>query len=77
MSATRATPRVDEARLVATARSFVDISSPTGSELAMAECMRETLEGVGMSVGWQEVEDGRPERRRAARGVGWRSEPDV
>ncbi|MGH2849768.1 MAG: M20 family metallopeptidase [Solirubrobacteraceae bacterium] len=60
MSATRATPRVDEARLVATARSFVDISSPTGSEQAMAECMRHTLEGIGMSVSWQEVEDGRP-----------------
>ena len=60
MSATRATPRVDEGRLVATACSFVDISSPTGSELAMAECVREMLEGVGMSVGWQEVEDGRP-----------------
>jgi acetylornithine deacetylase len=60
MSATRATPRVDEARLVATARSFVDISSPTGSEQAMAECMRETLENIGMSVSWQEVEDGRP-----------------
>jgi acetylornithine deacetylase len=60
MSETRTTPRVDEARLVATARSFVDISSPTGSEQEMAECMRDTLEGIGMSVSWQEVEDGRP-----------------
>ncbi len=53
-------PRVDEARLVATARSFVDISSPTGSEQEMAECMRETLEGMGLAVSWHEVEDGRP-----------------
>ncbi len=51
---------VDEARLVATASSFVDISSPTGSELEMAQCMRATLEGIGLAVSWQEVEDGRP-----------------
>jgi acetylornithine deacetylase len=62
MSTTPATrqPRVDEARLVEVARSFVDISSPTGSELEMAQCMRDTLEELGMSVSWQEVEDGRP-----------------
>ena len=53
-------PRVDEARLVATARSFVDISSPTGSELEMAQCMRDTLEEMGLAVSWQEVEEGRP-----------------
>jgi acetylornithine deacetylase len=51
---------IDEARLVATASSFVDISSPTGSEQAMAECMLETLQAIGMTVTWQEVEDGRP-----------------
>jgi acetylornithine deacetylase/succinyl-diaminopimelate desuccinylase-like protein len=51
---------VDEARLVATASSFVDISSPTGSEQQMAECMRDTLEAMGLAVSWQEVEDGRP-----------------
>jgi acetylornithine deacetylase len=53
-------PRVDEARLVGTARSFVDISSPTGSELEMAQCMRDTLEQMGLAVSWQEVEEGRP-----------------
>jgi acetylornithine deacetylase len=51
---------VDEARLVATASSFVDISSPTGSEQLMAECMRDTLEETGLEVSWHEVEDGRP-----------------
>jgi acetylornithine deacetylase len=51
---------VDEDRLVATASSFVDISSPTGSEQQMAECMRDTLEEMGLVVSWQEVEDGRP-----------------
>ena len=62
MSTARAqrAPRVDEARLVATARSFVDISSPTGSELQMAQCMRDTLEELGLTVSWHEVEDGRP-----------------
>ena len=49
---------VDEARLVATASSFVDISSPTGSEQLMAECMRDTLEEMGLEVSWHEVEDG-------------------
>ncbi len=51
---------IDEARLVATASSFVDISSPTGSEQLMAECMRDTLEEMGLEVSWHEVEDGRP-----------------
>ena len=51
---------VDEDRLVATASAFVDISSPTGSEQSMAECMREVLESIGLQVSWQEVEDGRP-----------------
>ena len=51
---------VDEDRLVATASAFVDISSPTGSEQSMAECMREVLESIGLAVSWQEVEDGRP-----------------
>jgi acetylornithine deacetylase/succinyl-diaminopimelate desuccinylase-like protein len=51
---------IDENRLVATASAFVDISSPTGSELEMALCMRDTLESIGLAVSWQEVEDGRP-----------------
>ena len=51
---------VDEDRLVETASSFVDISSPTGSEREMALCMRDTLEGMGLDVAWQEVEDARP-----------------
>ena len=51
---------VDEDRLVTTASSLVDVPSPTGSEQAMAERMREELEAIGMAVSWQEVEDGRP-----------------
>jgi acetylornithine deacetylase/succinyl-diaminopimelate desuccinylase-like protein len=60
MSATTNAPRVDEARLVETARAFVDIPSPTGSELEMAQCMRDTLAAIGLEVSWLEVEDGRP-----------------
>ena len=52
---------IDEQRLVATASALVDIPSPTGSEQQMAECMRDTLEGLGLAVSWQEVEDGRPD----------------
>jgi acetylornithine deacetylase len=51
---------VDEDRLVATASAFVDVPSPTGSEQAMAERMREELEAIGMAISWQQVEDGRP-----------------
>jgi acetylornithine deacetylase/succinyl-diaminopimelate desuccinylase-like protein len=51
---------VDETRLVATASSFVDIPSPTGSEQEMALAVREVLEAMGLAVSWQEVEDGRP-----------------
>jgi acetylornithine deacetylase/succinyl-diaminopimelate desuccinylase-like protein len=51
---------VSEERLVQTASAFVDVSSPTGSEQAMAERMRETLADMGLALTWQEVEDGRP-----------------
>lgn len=48
--------RVDERRLVET----VDVPSPTGSEQAIAEHVRDLFDGMGLSVTWQEVEDGRP-----------------
>ncbi|HEX4035994.1 MAG TPA: M20/M25/M40 family metallo-hydrolase [Solirubrobacteraceae bacterium] len=51
---------VDEERLVASASALVDVPSPTGSEQAMAERMRDELEAAGFTVSWQEVEDGRP-----------------
>jgi acetylornithine deacetylase len=59
MSAPTKAPRIKRARLVETARSFVDIPSPTGDELAMAECMRDTLEAMELEVSWLQVEDGR------------------
>jgi acetylornithine deacetylase len=51
---------LDRDRLVETACSLVDIPSPTGSEQAMAERMREILLDIGLDVTWQEVEDARP-----------------
>ena len=51
---------IDEARLVQTASAFVNVPSPTGSEQAIAECVRDTLEAMGLAVAWQEVEQGRP-----------------
>ncbi|MGI9557181.1 MAG: M20 family metallopeptidase [Solirubrobacterales bacterium] len=52
--------RIDEARLVDTARSLVDVPSPTGSEQEIAERMQEIFDGMGLAVTWQEVEDERP-----------------
>lgn len=51
---------IDEGRLVDTACSYVNIPSPTGSEQAMAETVRAAFEDTGLSVTWQEVEEGRP-----------------
>ena len=50
---------IDEDRLVANARSLVDIPSPTGSEQGMGEQMREIFLAMGLEVQWQQVEDGR------------------
>jgi acetylornithine deacetylase/succinyl-diaminopimelate desuccinylase-like protein len=51
---------VSEERLVETARSLVNIPSPTGHELGMAEHMRALFEEMGLAVAWQEVERDRP-----------------
>jgi acetylornithine deacetylase len=51
---------VDEERLATTASGLVDVPSPTGSEQAMAERMRDELQETHFTVSWQEVEDGRP-----------------
>lgn len=61
---------VSEDRLVDTARALVDISSPTGHELEMAQHMRALLEELGLSVAWQEVEQDRPNVVGTLAGVG-------
>ena len=51
--------RIDRDRLVEWAGRAIDTPSFTGDEQAMAELMRETFAGMGLSVQWQQVEDGR------------------
>src|SRR5204863_502148 len=51
---------VDADRLVRLAVDLVSVPSPTGSEQAMGERVRDELEDMGLQVQWQEVEDGRP-----------------
>jgi acetylornithine deacetylase/succinyl-diaminopimelate desuccinylase-like protein len=60
MSDEKIVAAVDEERLVSLAVDLVSISSPTGDEQAMGERMRDELQGMGLQVQWQEVEDGRP-----------------
>jgi acetylornithine deacetylase/succinyl-diaminopimelate desuccinylase-like protein len=51
--------RIDERRLVDLALRLVSTPSFTGSEQAAAELMRDELDGMGLQVQWQQVEDGR------------------
>jgi len=55
----RITAEVREEEIVAMACDVINIPSPTGEELHMAEYMQRTLQGLGLNVTWQEVEDGR------------------
>jgi acetylornithine deacetylase len=50
---------VSESEIVKMACDVVDIASPTGEELAMAEYMRRAFQDLGLTVTWQEVEEGR------------------
>jgi acetylornithine deacetylase/succinyl-diaminopimelate desuccinylase-like protein len=50
---------VDADRLVEWAKQAIATPSFTGSEQAMAELVRDTLEDAGLSVRWQQVEEGR------------------
>ena len=50
---------VKEEEIVAMSCDVINIPSPTGEELQMAEYMRQVLERLGLNVTWQEVEEGR------------------
>jgi acetylornithine deacetylase len=50
---------IDERRLVDLALRLVSTPAFTGSEQAAAELMRDELEGIGLGVQWQQVEEGR------------------
>jgi acetylornithine deacetylase/succinyl-diaminopimelate desuccinylase-like protein len=51
--------QVNEEEIVAMAQDVINIPSPTGEELQMAEYMRTALQRLGLQVTWQEVEEGR------------------
>ena len=51
--------RIEERRLVDLAVRLVSTPSFTGSEQAAAELVRDELDGLGLQVQWQQVEDGR------------------
>ena len=50
---------VREEEIVAMACDVINIPSPTGEELQMAEYMQRAVQQIGLTVTWQEVEDGR------------------
>jgi acetylornithine deacetylase len=50
---------IDERRLVDLALRLVSTPSFTGSEQSAAELMRDELDGIGLQVQWQQVEEGR------------------
>ncbi len=51
--------QIREDEIVKMSMEVVDIPSPTGEELAMAQYMRRCFEDLGLKVAWQEIEDGR------------------
>ena len=50
---------VREDEIVAMSCDVINIPSPTGEELHMAEYMRDALSAIGLDIAWQEVEEGR------------------
>ncbi len=55
----RVVTEVKEEEIVAMACEVINIPSPTGEELQMAQYMQSALQRLGLQVTWQEVEDGR------------------
>ncbi|HTZ98184.1 MAG TPA: M20/M25/M40 family metallo-hydrolase [Terriglobales bacterium] len=50
---------VREDEIVTMATDVINIASPTGEELAMAQYMQKALQALDLSITWQEVEEGR------------------
>jgi acetylornithine deacetylase/succinyl-diaminopimelate desuccinylase-like protein len=55
----RVLAEVKEEEIVAMACDLINIPSPTGEELRMAQHMQSALEQIGLQVTWQEVEENR------------------
>jgi acetylornithine deacetylase/succinyl-diaminopimelate desuccinylase-like protein len=58
-TAERILAEIKEDEIIAMSCDLINIPSPTGEELQMAEYMRDVLERLGLKVTWQEVEEGR------------------
>lgn len=50
---------VDEEAIVSMSCDVINIPSPTGEELEMGRYLRRTMEEMGLTVTWQEIEEGR------------------
>jgi len=50
---------VREDEIVAMSAEVINIPSPTGEELQMAQYMQSALQTIGLDITWQEVEEGR------------------
>ncbi|MCI0402744.1 MAG: M20/M25/M40 family metallo-hydrolase, partial [Acidobacteria bacterium] len=57
--AERILAQVNEQEIISMACDVINIPSPTGEELEMGRYMRAAMEGMGLKVVWQEVEEGR------------------
>lgn len=57
--AARISAAVREDEIVAMCSDVINIPSPTGDEGEMGRYMRQAMEATGLSVSWQEVEEGR------------------
>lgn len=57
--AERIVAEVKQEEIVAMSCDVINIPSPTGEELQMAEYMQRALQQLGLNVTWQEVEEGR------------------
>jgi acetylornithine deacetylase len=55
----RIVAEVREDEIVAMASDVINIPSPTGEELQMAQYMQSALQKLGLDVTWQEVEEAR------------------
>lgn len=51
--------QVSEESIIEMSKDLISIPSPTGQELEMGKYMRKTFEDMGLSVSWQEIEEGR------------------
>lgn len=61
---------IREADLVATCSDLINIPSPTGLELDVAEYLRAAFQRIGLTVSWQQVEDRRANVIGRLAGVG-------